>query len=433
MSRRSLSAAILCGIASLSALSIQAASAQTGPAQAASAAPGDREADGFAQMFTQGTVGFDLRARYESVDEARFPEDARAGTLRSRVGFSSASWNGFSFLVEGADVRELLDDYNSTANGKTRHPVVLDPEGSEFNQAWLRFAPGKRFSATVGRQRIQLDNQRHFGSASFRQHEQTFDALQMTAAPTDKLAVRYAYLDKVNRVPGKGHPLRTAREQALDGHLLNVGLKTEAGTLVGYGYFVENEDLPLQSTKTLGLRFSGAQTLSESFGKNARFEYTLEWATQNPYADGARTLDNDYRLVEAAYTRPTFTARLGHETLGGNRRAGFQTPFATLFAFNGWADRFLTTPADGLRDAYVGTSVKVAGGDLAFRYHDFRSDRGDRRYGDEIDLRYSRNLTPQWLAAVQYARFDSRAAQLRDARKIWLTLEWKYQHRLDQR
>ncbi len=400
------------------------ASAQTAPA--ATAKP---KADNFAQMFGRGTIGFDARLRYENVDEARLPEDAQAVTLRTRIGFTSADWNGFSFMVEGADVRELNDEFNSTANGNTRYPVVLDPEGSEFNQAWLRFAPDKRFSATVGRQRIQFDNQRFFGSASFRQHEQTFDAAQVVLAPSDRFAVRYAYLDKVNRVPGKGHPVRTAREQALDGHLFNASVKVPVGTLVGYGYFVENEDLPLQSTKTVGLRFNGTQ----KFDETSRLEYTFEWAKQNPYVDGARTLDNDYALAEAAYFRPKFGVRLGHERLGGNRRAGFQTPFATLFAFNGWADRFLSTPADGLQDTYLAGTAKFGGGDVLVRYHDFRSDRGSTRYGHEIDIRYSRNFGKQLVGAVQYAHFDSKVAQIRDADKLWLTLEWKHQYALGDR
>ncbi len=395
-------------------------------AQAASAPNAKQKADNLAQMFGRGTIGFDVRARYESVDEARFPEDAQAVTLRTRIGFTSAELNGFSFMVEGADVRELNDDFNSTANGHTRYPVVLDPEGSEFNQAWLRFAPDKRFSATVGRQRIQFDNQRYFGSASFRQHEQTFDAAQIVASPHEAVTLRYAYLDKVNRVPGKGHPVRTSREQALDGHLLNASMKTRVGTLVGYGYFVENEDLPLQSAKTIGLRFNGVQKLDET----SRLEYTLEWAKQNPYANGANSLDNEYALLEAAFVRPEFGVRLGHEMLGGNRRAGFQTPFATLFAFNGWADRFLSTPADGLQDTYLAATAKFGGGDFMARYHDFRSDRGSARYGDEIDIRYSRNLGPQFVGSVQYARFNSRSPRFRDADKLWLTLEWKYQHAL---
>jgi hypothetical protein len=412
MIRAVLSVSIACACASFA----NAALAQTAPAE-------KPRAEGFAEMFSRGTIGFDVRARYENVEEALLPEEAQAFTLRTRIGFTSAELGGFSFAVEGADVREINDDFNSTANGKTRYPVVLDPEGSEFNQAWLRYSPDKRFSTTIGRQRIQFDNQRFFGSASFRQHEQTFDAAQIAINPNDAWSIRYAYLDQVNRVPGNGHPVRTARQQKLDGHVLNSSWKSTAGTLVGYGYFVENEDFPLQSTKTIGLRFVGSRPLAD----RQRLEYVVEWASQNPYADGARTLDNDYRSLEAAYIAPKFSVRLGHETLGGNGRAGFQTPFSTLFAFNGWADRFLVTPANGLRDTSLAVTAKLGGGDLMARYHDFRSDRAGFRYGDEINLRYSYSFAKQFTAIVQYANFKSDTTTIRDSEKIWLTLEWKYQ------
>src|SRR3546814_3361296 len=42
----------------------------------------------------------------------------------------------------------------------------------------------------------------------------------------------------------------------------------------------------------------------------------------------------------------------------GNGVVAFQTPLATLHAFNGWADRFLSTPGNGLEDIYVGVGGK---------------------------------------------------------------------------
>ena len=43
----------------------------------------------------------------------------------------------------------------------------------------------------------------------------------------------------------------------------------------------------------------------------------------------------------------TLSAGLGWEVLGGDEDEpgeAFRTPLATLHAFNGWADQFLTTP-----------------------------------------------------------------------------------------
>ena len=51
---------------------------------------------------------------------------------------------------------------------------------------------------------------------------------------------------------------------------------------------------------------------------------------------------------------------LGGDNGSGNR--AFQTPLATKHAFQGWADQFLTTPADGIEDAYLGVTAPLLGG-----------------------------------------------------------------------
>jgi len=53
------------------------------------------------------------------------------------------------------------------------------------------------------------------------------------------------------------------------------------------------------------------------------------------------------------------TGLVGYEVLEGNGAIGFATPLATLHAFNGWADMFLTTPANGLKDLYFRASYAL--------------------------------------------------------------------------
>ena len=112
------------------------------------------------------------------------------------------------------------------------------------------------------------------------------------------------------------------------------------------------------------------------------------------------------------------------EQLGSDEgRGGFQTPLATLFAFNGWADLFLRTPDAGLTDTFAraGKSFEVKGLgkiDLLAVYHRFDSDFGSRHYGDEIDL--SAGLAvgrASFLARFASYRADGFAA---DTRKFWL-------------
>merc|ERR1712169_49069 len=81
------------------------------------------------------------------------------------------------------------------------------------------------------------------------------------------------------------------------------------------------------------------------------------------------------------------TLALGNETLGSDDgEFGFNTPFATKHAFNGCADKFLGTPADGLSDTYLKVAGNVAGVKLVGFYHDFSADEGSADKGSEIDF-----------------------------------------------
>src|SRR5262245_42963348 len=84
-------------------------------------------AETWGQALREGDAIFDLRVRYESVEQGGFAADAGALTNRLRAGFQTAPLKGTAFLAEGVLVDDLRDDYNSTTNGQTQYPVVADP------------------------------------------------------------------------------------------------------------------------------------------------------------------------------------------------------------------------------------------------------------------------------------------------------------------
>ena len=123
------------------------------------------------KMVTDGKASVDFRYRYEFVDQEGFGKNAEASTLRSRLSLASAPLKGFSGMLEADDVRSVgSDDYNSTENGNTQYPVVADPEGTDLNQAWVRYA-WESANGTLGRQRILHGNQRFIGGVAWRQNE----------------------------------------------------------------------------------------------------------------------------------------------------------------------------------------------------------------------------------------------------------------------
>ena len=364
---------------------------------------------------------WDVRVRHEQVDNDAFSHDARADTLRLRLGLRAQFGNGFSGYLEGAGVAAADGHYNSGANGHTQYPGITDPRGAELNQAYLAWQ-GNDVGAIVGCQRLLLDNQRWLGNSGWRQHEQTFDAVALQWQPASDWTLRYAWLDRVHRVAGRDALNPLARERRLDTHLLDAAFKHGMQQWSGYALLHEDHDVATASSATYGVRWVG-KPAADGFG------WMLEGAHQTDYANNPRHFAHAYWLAEPAWTQAGITARLGWEHLGGNGHHALQTPLATLHAFNGWDDQFNVTPAGGLDDRYLSVGGKLArqGAGAKFGWtlarHDYRADRGGR-YGSEWNASLGYAIAPGLEALVKLA--DYRATGYgRDDTRLWLQLEWR--------
>lgn len=383
-----------------------------------------------------GTPILDLRYRHESVDQAGFAHDAHADTVRVRAGYATAAWHGWSALAEADGVLGLGDGrYNDTRNGQRQYPVIADRPGAEINQALLRYVAGKN-SATLGRQRINLGNQRFVGGSAWRQNEQTYDGARLQLAPLDALSVDYSYVDGINTVFGPDDSAASNRANPSDieghSHLLQAGWRiVPALSASAYHYELELDGIAVNATapsgtldsRTTGLRLEGTQ---------GAWSYAAEYARQRELDSNPWSLDSRYLLAELGWKVHGATLKAGYESLGGGEGAGnraFQTPLATKHLFQGWADVFLTTPAQGVDDAYVGATVPLGGGSLQAWYHDFSPERGGGRYGDEIDLSYAHPVPGvKGLAGLaKLARYRSDdPARTADTGKLWLQLQYTY-------
>ena len=379
-------------------------------------------------LITEGKPILDLRYRYEHVDQDNALNNANAQTLRTRIGFQSGKWYGLSALIEADNVSRIGDaSYNSLRNGQTDFSVVADPDGSEINQALLRYDHSLG-NAVVGRQRINLDNQRFVGGVAWRQNEQTYDGVLGQLKPLDGLTLTYAYIDNINSIfgPGNGRFDAAGNQANIEGHshLLNaqyVVMPELTATAYQYRLGLDNLAGGGQSSKTSGVRLNGAI---------AGISYALEYAKQSDYADNPQDLDSDYYLAELAYTVKGVALKGGYEVLGGDSGPGnraFQTPLATKHAFQGWADIFLLTPADGVEDIYIGASTALFGGNLAAWYHDFRAERGSSNYGSEIDVSYAHAIpgVKGLVGLVKYAGYDADDFAV-DTDKLWVQLQYSY-------
>ena len=364
----------------------------------------------------------DVRLRHEHVEDDAFVRDADATTLRARLGLGVVFDPAWSALVEAEHTSHLFGErFNSTANGRTGYPTVPDPDNTELNQAWVRYAPTAATVATLGRQRILLDNQRFFGNVGWRQNEQTFDALDWQQSIGDALRLRYSYLDRVQRIFGVDHPQTTQGRWDLDTHLLSASSQFGIATVSGYAHLIDNDSLPLASHRNLGVRAVFAPPAQATPSWRA----VAEFARQRPYAGGAGHQDADYLLLEGSVVLAGNTLHAGWEVLGGDGTYGFATPFATLHAFNGWADRFLATPPDGLRDAWLGWKRTFGKVNAQVAWHDFSADHGDADYGSEWDAALGWGFAPRWNLLFKLARYEADSLG-RDASKAWVDLEYRF-------
>ena len=116
----------------------------------------------------------------------------------------------------------------------------------------------------------------------------------------------------------------------------------------------------------------------------------------------------------------------GLEVLGAGDGVGFATSLATLHKFQGWADKFLSTPGDGLEDVYVGASGKLGPVNLEAVYHDFSAEDSSDDFGTEWNIGAVWPVTKQFSTALKMADFSSDNKQrYDDTTKVWLTLQFK--------
>lgn len=412
-------------------LTVAALAAPIALAQPAFAAPGDpaKLGDGF----TLDPI-IDARLRYEAVDTPTL--DADAVTVRFRAGAELRHKSGFAILAEGEGTLAVAQDYNAFPFGivdsqrRTGFAVVADPMNIELNRLQVQYK-SKAVTGTVGRQRINLDDQRFVGSVGWRQNEQTFDAARVEAN-LGPVSLDGTYAIGQRTIFGVDAGPRTV----YDGQFVFLGAAAKLGPVQakGFAYLLDYD--PAEQAGALAI--SNADTQTYGFRATAGFKLSpkvtlnlaASYARQSNWKGNPMNYDADYIAAETGLNFGPLGVLAGYEKLGGNGISAFQTPMATLHKFNGWADLFLTTPASGLQDWYGGAAIKfprvkaLPGLTAAVTYHRFESDAGGLRYGDEWDASLGFKLGR---AAVLLKHADYNASAFgTDSRKFWLQFELAY-------
>ena len=384
------------------------------------AAPLSQAADSFLVAPEMGTINFDTRIRYEDVNDETSKKDADALTARIRLGYLTPEFSGFKAFAEVESTTPLGSrDYNEGATlnagaDRSKYSPIADPDNSaELNQAWVSYSGFDDTLIKFGRQRVILDNARFVGNVGWRQNEQAYDALTVVNTSIQDTQVVLGYVDNVQTIFGTHFEA--------DVPLFNVKYSgLPFGDLTAYGYFIDVDGSLTTDRDTLGLRFNGSTKVSDDLS----VLYTAEYAQQ--VIDRAILTDEDvdYYLFEAGVTFSGITAKISHEVQEANNGASFKTPLGTNHKFNGWADQFLETPADGLEDTFLTLSTKVSGVKLMAVYHEFNAEDSGVDYGSEMDFLAVKKFGKNYTVLAKYASYsrgDSFAVSGRDDKdKFWI-------------
>lgn len=379
-------------------------------------------AENLKDAFSEGDFGYSFRWRLETVDQEPLPHDALAIPLRARIHFQTADLHGFSAKVELDYVFNFgLDSFNA-GGGNTPdpvgYPVIADPTGGDLNQLFLQYKTKSGGQFRLGRQRIIYDNARFIGNVGWRQNEQTYDAFSIDQKTANGWQFQYAYLDQVERIFGDKSPVG---EYDLNTNLFNVAYDMEnIGKLTAYYYAIENQDVATQSNTSMGLFIKG-----QHGNGGPAIDYRLEYAHQTDYANNPINYAADYWRGDLSLGFERATPYIGYESLGASDTKpghSFQTPLATLHAFNGWADKFLITPPNGLNDAFIGVKGPAGAWNWDMIYHKFSAQSGSADYGSEIDTSIGRKFKEHFGIVFKAAFFNSDSFEYGDTTKFWVQL-----------
>lgn len=377
------------------------------------------------KFFTDGDLDLGVRFRLERVSQDGFAEDATASTGRVRATWLSGTVGNFSIGLEGDYAYILgINDFDSIADRQGQYPIIADPDGLDLNQAFFRyqFSEDAKTTVTVGRQRINHGSQRYIGGVAWRQNEQTFDAFRFQRE--GRLSIDYSYLFRVNRIFGPNDTFNldgSSRQPAKwdsNSHAFRAEFKPiESHRLAVYAYLLdfENDNGPVNSNATWGAEYDGSLP---------RIKLNAALARQTDWGDNPNSYSTFHFTATAELELPFLTLKTGYERLGSDGgEYQFRTPLATLHKFNGWTDKYLIPPPEGVGDVWFGASKEFLGMTLSGFYHDFRAAEGDREDGREVGVMLVARPVDKLVFHAKLARYFAEDFRT-DTTKGWLMVSW---------
>ena len=336
------------------------------------------------------TLGGQLRPRYEFRDPTATGSDGFT-SMRARATLSARLERNVRVFVQLQDVRLWGEEENTLTDFRA--------DNLDLHQGYLelRSSGSERLSLRLGRQELNLGEQRLIGAVDWTQQARSFDGVRLG------INGDFGSVDAFGYVLGDATAPNIQQDRSLLGlyvHIDRLGL----GTLDIYGFLNQVEDIAETEQTTLGLRFAGQQSV-------------ITYRAEVSYQTGKRSGQDVAAFMLAGQIGASLAGGKAGLTLWYDYLSGdddpsdsdikvFDTLFATNHLFYGLADLFLNIPVHtaglGLQDAAVkGTYAPIPELRLNADVHSFfLAKEGaftSRHLGEEIDLtavhRYSQNVT----------------------------------------
>ncbi len=382
---------------------------------------------------------FTSRIRYAELDVGE--NDGKAGSVLLRLSLESEWSDQVTSFVEVDHVESAFIDEHSDGVRLNGQPTIPDVEGTEINQAFLNFETNT-WSLLLGRQSIELDNQRFVGGNSFWQNEQTFDAARLNYKILSGSNVNYAYIDNVNRIFGDDadrqlnpadvgfetlngiRPAAQLGDHSHSTHLFRIELNEwDYSQLTAFAYFIDNEDLPAVSNETVGIHYVAKY-------KPRRILYRLEIDAAIQQRPELANVDNiPYYRLDAGLGLRSVEFSFQQEILGSRKNTAFTTPLGSLHEFNGWADTFSAAPSGGFIDRSVKVKWRKAPWKFDVRYHDFHLHDTSESLGTEIDFDITYRLNKKQNVLLRFADFRAARSQenaIADVRRVIFNYSYNF-------
>ena len=378
-------------------------------------APPVKNPDAFSWL----TPTINVRARLEVRDVDGF-DPSTAFTVRERLGLKLGEFGGFSAFAEGEFTQAIGDDYRSfplpvgaapAANlepARANNSTIADPENAELNRAWVQY---KGFDTTLklGRQRIKLNNDAFVGNVGWRQNEQTFDAIRFDNSSIDNLDFTYIYSDRVQRIFGDD-ARGGLHDWEGDFHFVNAKYTGIDGLDLS-AYLVAIDFDPGQGPASGNGVTYGVIGSGKANGLNLYGEVAYQTADETGFDDAF------YTHLKASKKFGKHTVGINYEFLGED----FNTPFATVHAFNGFADVFalrrlgLGGGHGDIHDVYLSHSTKLPGGIVWknwFHYIDAEDRAGADLSGWEYDSVFVKKFGKGFTGIAKFYHFEAESDSL---------------------